>query len=110
MKTRILITLVAFVLASCTPQSTDVVEAPAAPVTAIQAFNTTSYAPQNRPDVRGLNGAVSAGHPLAAQTGLRILQEGGNATDAIIAMAGVLAVVRHDMNGIGGDAFGILKD
>ena len=72
-----------------------------------QPFSTTIYAPQNRPDVRGQIGAVSAGHPLAAQTGLRVLQEGGNATDAIIAMAGVLSVVRPHMNGIGGDAFGI---
>ena len=70
-------------------------------------LSTTVYAPQNRPDVRGQIGAVSAGHPLAAQAGLRVLQEGGNATDAIIAMAGVLAVVRPHMNGIGGDAFGI---
>ena len=62
---------------------------------------------RNRPDVRGQIGAVSAGHPLAAQAGLRVLQDGGNATDAIIAMAGVLAVVRPHMNGIGGDAFGI---
>lgn len=68
---------------------------------------TTVYASQNRPDVRGQIGAVSAGHPLAAQAGLRVLQDGGNATDAIIAMAGVLAVVRPHMNGIGGDAFGI---
>ena len=70
-------------------------------------LSTTVYASQNRPDVRGQIGAVSAGHPLAAQAGLRVLQDGGNATDAIIAMAGVLAVVRPHMNGIGGDAFGI---
>ena len=73
-------------------------------------FNTTSYAPQNRPDVRGTVGAVSAGHPLAAQAGLDVLKSGGNATDAIIAMAGVLAVTRPHMNGIGGDAFGIFYD
>ena len=71
---------------------------------------TTKYASQNRPDVRGTTGAVSADHPLAAQAGLKVLQEGGNATDAIIAMAGVLAVVRPHMNGIGGDAFGIFYD
>ena len=47
---------------------------------------------------------------MAAQAGLRVLQDGGNATDAIIAMAGVLAVVRPHMNGIGGDAFGIFYD
>jgi len=72
--------------------------------------DTTHYAMQNRPDVRGLTGAVSADHPLAAQAGLRVLQQGGNATDAVIAMAGVLAVVRPHMNGIGGDAFGIFYD
>ena len=67
-------------------------------------------APQNRPDVRGTHGAVSASHPLAAQAGLLVLQDGGTATDAIIAMAGVLAVVRPHMNGVGGDAFGIFYD
>ena len=72
-----------------------------------ESATSTSYAPQNRPDVRGVNGAVSAGHPLAAQAGLAVLQDGGTATDAIIAMAGVLAVVRPHMNGVGGDAFGI---
>ncbi|MDE0395297.1 MAG: gamma-glutamyltransferase [Gammaproteobacteria bacterium] len=73
-------------------------------------ISTTVYAPQNRPDVRGTNGAVSAGHPLAAQAGLAVLQRGGTATDAIIAMAGVLAVVRPHMNGVGGDAFAIFYD
>jgi gamma-glutamyltranspeptidase/glutathione hydrolase len=60
---------------------------------------------QNRPDIRGTHGAVSADHPLAAQAGLQVLQEGGNAVDAAVAMAGVLAVVRPHMNGVGGDAF-----
>jgi len=63
------------------------------------------YPPANRPDVRGTHGAVSAAHPLAAQAGLRVLQEGGNAVDAAVAMAAVLAVVRPHMNGVGGDAF-----
>ncbi|MEM7417377.1 MAG: gamma-glutamyltransferase [Gemmatimonadota bacterium] len=71
---------------------------------------TTTYAPQNRPDVRGTIGAVSAGHPLAAQAGLDVLKDGGTATDAVIAMAGVLAVTRPHMNGVGGDAFGIFYD
>ena len=71
---------------------------------------TTVYAPQNRPDVQGTIGAVSAGHPLAAQAGLDVLKDGGTATDAIIAMAGVLAVTRPHMNGVGGDAFGIFYD
>lgn len=63
------------------------------------------YPTSNRPDVRGTRGAVSSDHPLASQEGLRVLREGGNAVDAAIAMAGVLAVVRPHMNGIGGDAF-----
>ena len=108
MKLKIFTTLAIFVFASCAPQITEEIEAPSP--AALPDFVTTSYAQQNRPDITGLTGAVSAGHPLAAQTGLRILQEGGNATDAIIAMAGVLAVVRPHMNGIGGDAFGIFYD
>ena len=52
-----------------------------------ESVTSTSYAPQNRPDVRGVNGAVSAGHPLAAQAGLAVLQDGGTATDAIIALS-----------------------
>ncbi len=53
----------------------------------------------------GNHGAVTAGHPLAAQAGFDILKNGGNAVDAVVAMAGVLAVVRPHMNGIGGDTF-----
>jgi gamma-glutamyltranspeptidase/glutathione hydrolase len=84
--------------------------APEADTGAAPELVTTTYAPQNRPDVRGTIGAVSADHPLAAQAGLEVLKNGGNATDAIIAMAGVLAVTRPHMNGVGGDAFGIFYD
>jgi len=65
---------------------------------------------QNRPDVRGIQGAVSAGHPLAAAAGYDVLRRGGNAMDAAVAMAGVLAVVRPHMNGVGGDAFALVYD
>ena len=57
--------------------------------------------------MRGVSGAVSAGHPLAAAAGHEVLRLGGNAMDAAIAMAGVLAVVRPHMNGVGGDAFAL---
>ena len=63
-----------------------------------------------RPDVRGTRGAVSAGHPLAAATGLAVLRDGGAAVDAAVAMAAVLAVVRPHMNGVGGDAFAIFYE
>lgn len=50
----------------------------------------------------GQNGMVATHHPLATQAGLRILQQGGNAADAAIASAAVLAVVSPFMCGLGG--------
>ena len=52
--------------------------------------------------VMGANGMVVTSHPLAAQAGLRILQAGGNAFDAAVASAAVLAVVEPLMSGLGG--------
>ena len=34
-----------------------------------------------RPVVRGKRGVVAAGHPLSAEAGMRLLQQGGNAVD-----------------------------
>jgi len=48
------------------------------------------------------NGMVATHNPLATQAGLRILQEGGNASDAAIGSAAVLAVVNPFMCGLGG--------
>ena len=74
----------------------------------LMACNTTS--PEAGRDARGSNGAVTAGHPLAAEAGLKVLQGGGNAMDAAITMAAVLAVARPHMNGIGGDTFLLYYD
>jgi len=62
----------------------------------------------NRPDVMGVEAAVSSDHPLASAAGIEVLRNGGNAIDAAVTMAGVLAVVRPHMNGVGGDAFALI--
>ncbi|HWC77209.1 MAG TPA: gamma-glutamyltransferase, partial [Blastocatellia bacterium] len=43
---------------------------------------TPATAETFRPVVRGRRGVVAAGHPLSAEAGLRLLQQGGNAIDA----------------------------
>jgi gamma-glutamyltranspeptidase / glutathione hydrolase len=53
---------------------------------------------------------VSTSHPLAAQAGLRMLQQGGNAVDAAIATAACMTIVEPCSNGLGSDAFCILWD
>ena len=51
------------------------------------------------------NVMVASSQPLAAQVGLKVLKDGGNAVDAAIAVAAVVNVTEPMMNGLGGDAF-----
>ncbi|HSB18040.1 MAG TPA: gamma-glutamyltransferase [Bryobacteraceae bacterium] len=57
-----------------------------------------------RPVIRGTQYAVSSMEPLATQAAERILLQGGNAFDAIVAGQAVLGLVSPASNGIGADA------
>ncbi len=54
------------------------------------------------------NGMVVAPHHLAAEAGLDVLRDGGNAIEAMVAAAAAIAVVYPHMNAIGGDGFWII--
>lgn len=66
--------------------------------------------PQHRPTTLATHGIVAAPHYLAAQAGLSLLRDGGNALDAAIAADAVLQVVYPQLVGLGGDIFLLLYD
>ena len=58
---------------------------------------------------RGQKGMVSTSHPLASETGIKILKQGGNAIDAAVAIAFVLGVVEQYSSGIGGGSLIMIR-
>lgn len=63
-----------------------------------------------RRSVYAPRGAVATSQPLAATAGLAVLQEGGSAADAAVAMAAALTVVEPTSCGIGSDVMAIVAD
>ena len=55
-------------------------------------------------------GVVAAPHAAAAEVGRAILGEGGNALEAMVAMAASSAAVYPHMNHIGGDGFWLVRE
>ena len=78
----------------------------------IAAFLLNTLVPQAdtfRPVVRGKRGAVAAGHPLSAEAGMRLLQQGGNAVDAGCATILAASVIEFSHFSFGGEVPIIIK-
>ena len=61
--------------------------------------------PATRPVAMGRRGMVCSGHQLASLAGISVLQRGGDAVDAALAVAATLNVAEPAMSGAGGDGF-----
>ena len=81
---------------------------PATACDAIRGERAEGWGAQSRAEVFAQHGMVTTSQPLAAQAGLQVLKQGGNAIDAAVATAAVLNVVEPMNVGVGGDLFAIV--
>ncbi|MEV5708555.1 gamma-glutamyltransferase [Actinoallomurus sp. NPDC052274] len=86
---------------------TDSIPNPGGRITAVRGDRASNWPNQTRSEIVARHGAVATSQPIAAQAGLRILQQGGNAVDAAVATAAVLGLVEPESAGLGGDLFAV---
>jgi gamma-glutamyltranspeptidase / glutathione hydrolase len=63
-----------------------------------------------RAQVTAKHAALATAHPLATKAGLAVLQKGGTAADAAVAVAFTLAVVHPQAGNLGGGGFAVYYD
>lgn len=71
----------------------------------VLVFSSSAFA-----QVNAKIAALSTAHPIATRAGLRVLQQGGTAADAAVAVACVLAVVHPQAGNLGGGGFLVYYD
>jgi gamma-glutamyltranspeptidase/glutathione hydrolase len=76
---------------------------PSQNITAVRGDRMWDWTEQTRSEVLARHGVVATSQPLAAQAGLQILKQGGNAADAAVATAAMLGLTEPESAGIGGD-------
>ena len=76
---------------------------PPANITAVRGDRQWYPNDQTRSEVLARHGVVATSQPLAAQAGLQMLKDGGDAADAAVATAAMLGLVEPESAGIGGD-------
>jgi gamma-glutamyltranspeptidase/glutathione hydrolase len=81
---------------------------PGAGIKAVPGSRAQGWSAQGRSEVLARHGMVATSDPLAAEAGLEILRNGGNAIDAAVATGAVLDVTSQNDTGIGGDLFAIV--
>ena len=87
---------------------TETITNPAANVVAAPGSRGQGWLGQGRSEVIARHGMVATSDPIAAQAGLEILRNGGNAIDAAVAAAAVLDVTSQNDTGIAGDLFALV--
>ncbi len=75
---------------------------------AVRGDRAEGWPAQTRSEVMAQHGMVATSQPLAAQVGLRILMQGGNAVDAAVASSAVLSLVEPMSVGVASDLFAVV--
>jgi gamma-glutamyltranspeptidase / glutathione hydrolase len=81
---------------------------PGSAIKAAPGSRAQGWLDQGRSEVLARHGMVATSDPLAAEAGLEILRQGGNAIDAAVATGAVLDVTSQNDTGIGGDLFALV--
>jgi gamma-glutamyltranspeptidase / glutathione hydrolase len=75
---------------------------------AVRGDRADGWRAQSRAEVMAPHAVVATSQPLAAQAGLEMMRQGGNAIDAAVAAAAVLNLTEPMMTGVAGDLFAII--